>query len=75
MACRRRPPLHCAVWALARDPRADVGDYVRLIETDSALSGKVLALTNSAWFGLSRHVTTIREAVGLVGASNVRTLP
>ena len=60
--------LRCV--ALARDPDADIRDYVQLIEADSGLSGKVLALTNSAWLGFLRHVRTVKLAVALLGASN-----
>lgn len=45
-----------------------------LIAQDPALSAKLLALANSAAFGLTRKVSTLDSALSLVGISKVRTL-
>lgn len=45
-----------------------------LIAQDPALSAKLLALANSAAFGLARKVSTLDSALSLVGISKVRTL-
>jgi HD-like signal output (HDOD) protein len=45
-----------------------------LIAKDAALTVKLLALANSAKFGLARKVSTLDSAISLVGMSQVRAL-
>jgi HD-like signal output (HDOD) protein len=45
-----------------------------IIAKDSALTAKLLRLANSASFGLPRAVSTLDDAVSLVGLARVRTL-
>jgi putative nucleotidyltransferase with HDIG domain len=49
-------------------------ELVEVIEHDQALTGKMLRLANSAFFGQSRRVATIPRAVVLLGFSTVRNL-
>ncbi|HOA72392.1 MAG TPA: diguanylate cyclase [Phycisphaerae bacterium] len=59
---------------LGKDPDAEPADYARIIEADSSLSSKVLALANSPWFGIRNKVTTVKMAVNLLGLGTVRTM-
>lgn len=59
---------------LGKNPDADPADYARVIQADSALSSKLLALANSSWAGVRTKVTNIRMAVNLLGLGTVRTL-
>ena len=45
-----------------------------IIGKDAALTVKLLRLANSASFGLSRNVSTLDDAISLVGMARVRTL-
>jgi putative nucleotidyltransferase with HDIG domain len=49
-------------------------ELITIIEHDQALTGKMLRLANSAFFGQSRRVATIPRAVVLLGFSTVRNL-
>jgi putative nucleotidyltransferase with HDIG domain len=49
-------------------------DLIEVIERDQALTGKMLRLANSAFFGQTRKVATIPRAVVLLGFSTVRNL-
>jgi putative nucleotidyltransferase with HDIG domain len=49
-------------------------ELIEIIEHDQALTGKMLRLANSAFFGQSRRVATIPRAVVLLGFSTVRNL-
>ena len=49
-------------------------ELIEVIEHDQALTGKMLRLANSAFFGQSRRVATIPRAVVLLGFSTVRNL-
>ncbi|MCA9176263.1 MAG: HDOD domain-containing protein [Planctomycetales bacterium] len=53
---------------------ASVDRVGEIIESDLAMSAKVLQLTNSSFFGLPHHVTCPRHAVSMLGLSTVRAL-
>ena len=56
------------------DPLVSTGHIAEILETDMAMSAKVLQIVNSAFFGLSRHVTDIQNAVDYLGLELIRTL-
>ena len=49
-------------------------ELVDVVEHDQALTGRILRLANSAFFGQTRRVATIPRAVVLLGFSTVRNL-
>lgn len=51
-----------------------VEDITKLIKTDQVLSAKLLRLANSAYFHVSRTVSTVDDAVLMLGFVTVRTL-
>ena len=59
---------------LGKDPDAGPDEYSRVIQSDASLSSKLLALANSAWFGVRNEVTQISKAVSLLGLANVRAV-
>jgi HD-like signal output (HDOD) protein len=59
--------------AIAR-PNVGLGDLAKIVQTDPAMSVKVLQLVNSAYFGLARTVSTVAEAVTFLGAELLRAL-
>lgn len=60
--------------ALGKDPESEPDDYVKVVQSDSSLSSKLLSLANSAWFGVANKVTKPKVAVNLLGLGTVRTL-
>jgi HD-like signal output (HDOD) protein len=56
------------------DEDASAADVRAIIAKDPALTAKLLRLANSAQFGLSRGVSSLDEAISMVGMSKVRTL-
>lgn len=52
---------------------ADLQEVIRLIETDPAMTAKVLSLCARAALGISQPVTTVSRAVVLLGLETVRT--
>ena len=56
------------------DPASDVETIVNIVEPDLGISARLLQLVNSAFFALSREVTSLREAVSYLGLENVRAL-
>ena len=62
------------VLRLVEDARASSADLARVIETDPALSARVMRLANSPYYGLSGKVGSASRAVVLLGFSAVRAL-
>ena len=72
---RRLPPLSTVAnrivqQASQEDP--DLAVLARLIELDPALTVAVLRLVNSPFYGLSRQVATVNEAIMVLGMGMVR---
>ncbi len=71
------PPMPAAasrVLAMVGDPRTDVADLAEAVGSDVALSARVLKLANSAFYGFPRQVTTLREAIIVLGMRTVKEL-
>ncbi|MCW8983316.1 MAG: HDOD domain-containing protein [Gammaproteobacteria bacterium] len=49
-------------------------DLVKVIELDPVLTMKVLKLVNSAYFGLSREVTSVKHSVVYVGINTIKNV-
>ena len=47
-------------------------ELVRVVEHDPVLTGRMLQLVNSAYFGLSRRIESIKEAVVFIGMNTLR---
>jgi HD-like signal output (HDOD) protein/CheY-like chemotaxis protein len=56
------------------DENVALDDVARIVEHDVGMSAKVLQLVNSAFFGLSRRVASVDEAVRKLGLSAIRSL-
>jgi HD-like signal output (HDOD) protein len=56
------------------DPNAGLRDLARIIESDQALVARVLALANSAYYGISGQVSTIQHASVLLGLNTLGDL-
>lgn len=56
------------------NPAADYGEIAEKVAKDQTLSLKILRLVNSAHFGLRRKVSSIDEAVVMLGMVRLKTL-
>jgi HD-like signal output (HDOD) protein len=65
------PLPEVAARVLELSSRQDVvpGELVAVIQTDVAMTAKVLRLTNSAYYGFQREIASIHEAGNLLGVS------
>lgn len=68
------PEVGLALINTLDQPKVTLERIESLIAQDPALSAKLLALANSASFGLPRRVDNLGQAVKLVGLSRIRTL-
>ncbi len=71
------PPLPDTALKLMKvmnDPRSSMDDIVEAVKYDQAVTGEVLKLCNSAFFGLSRKVTSLNDAMLTLGTVKVLQL-
>ena len=69
-------PNQLALLKLAadvQDPAVDLAALDRVISTDVALSYRLLRYINSAYFSLHQPVSTVMQAVAMLGIDNVRS--
>jgi putative nucleotidyltransferase with HDIG domain len=69
-----RPGAAQRVLQMLEDPDLSADDLARVIETDPALSARILRLANSPFFGLGGTVSSAARAVIVLGLSVVRSL-
>ncbi|MEZ6191224.1 MAG: response regulator [Phycisphaerales bacterium] len=55
-------------------PEPSAKDIARTLSKDPAVTAKVLQLVNSSFFGLSRHIEAVEQAVPLLGVELIKTL-
>src|SRR5579875_2235162 len=69
-----RPGVYMELNRVLADPAWQPSQVAAVIERDVALSAKVLQLANSALFGLTSTVSTVRDAVVYLGVDTIRSL-
>jgi putative nucleotidyltransferase with HDIG domain len=68
------PQVASKILQLINDPETSASDLAQVISTDQALTARVLRLCNSAYYGMSRKVTTVNEGVTILGFSAIKSL-
>ena len=68
------PQIYNKLCEVLRSPESSIADAGHIIETDLALTAKILQVTNSAFFGLRREVSTVSQAVSLLGLNTIKAL-
>lgn len=70
------PPLPESVQAVERvynNPDSTLEDMQKAIETDPLLTANILRLVNSPAYGLKNKITSVKQAVALLGKDAIRT--
>ncbi len=57
---------------LLEDPNTSVANICSIIEKDQAMAMKILKLVNSSFYGLPSQISTIRNAIVVLGYNTVR---
>jgi putative nucleotidyltransferase with HDIG domain len=68
------PRLYHDVRAELTADEPSIDRLAIVISGDPSMAAKVLQLVNSAFFGLRREVTSLEQAVSLLGIENIKTL-
>lgn len=68
------PEIYLQLSQLTRSPRATARDAARVIGTDPAMTAKVLQIANSSYFGATRPILAVSDAVHLFGFERLRAI-
>ena len=66
------PTVFAEVDRLCKNPDVGADELSKVIETDPSITLKLLSLANSAFFGFSRKINTVHEAISLLGNKTVQ---
>jgi len=70
-------PLPVAVqklYAMAGNMDTQIQDVVRTVTADEMLSAKILQIANSTFYGFSQSITSIQQAITVIGFQSIRSL-
>lgn len=68
------PVIVDKILEMTHDDKSSASDLTALLERDHAISARLLRLANSAFYGLSNSVGTVRQAVVVLGFNETRCL-
>lgn len=68
------PEVAMKVMEVANNPRSSAADMAKVISQDQALTARILRLVNSAYYGFPRKISTITQAIVILGFRTVRDL-
>ncbi len=68
------PQVVTAVMSLIEDPNSSASDINAVMSHDPALAGKILKVVNSSFYGLPHRVTSIQQAITILGFNTVRSV-
>jgi HD-like signal output (HDOD) protein len=71
---RPLPESAMRITRLTTDDRFSAQELATLIANDPAITARLLRLANSAYYGFPRRISTVRDAVVLVGLRAVRAV-
>jgi HD-like signal output (HDOD) protein len=74
MIIETQPEVAARLLELVSDPEAGLADFATVIRNDTALSGRLLRMSNSAYFAQREPVTTLERACVLLGINRIRAL-
>lgn len=73
----RLPSIPAVYWELSRcvgQSECSTADLARIVEQDPAICAKILQIVNSAYFGLPRAMTSVRQATTYLGIEPLKAL-
>lgn len=68
------PIVAVKVLELLQDPEMSIKQLANTISLDAAVSARMLKIANSSMYGVSRQITTLQNALVLLGERTVRSL-
>ncbi len=68
------PSLYVRLMDELRSPSPSIAKVGEVISSDVGMTAKILQLVNSAFFGISQHVSSPTQAVNLLGFETIKSL-
>lgn len=68
------PVVVAKITSQIANPSTNAADIGKLIEQDQVLTGKVLRLVNSAYYGFPKQIKSIQHAVVILGFNKIKTI-
>ncbi|MCC6444589.1 MAG: HDOD domain-containing protein [Armatimonadetes bacterium] len=68
------PDVIIKIIKLADDPNASAQQISKVITTDQSMTAHILKLANSAFYGVPRRISTVSDAVVLLGFKTIKSL-
>jgi putative nucleotidyltransferase with HDIG domain len=68
------PKIVSAVMKLTSDPNSDLADVEKFLSADQSMSAKLLKLSNSSFYGQRKSVSTLKQAILIIGFFTLRSL-
>jgi len=68
------PDIYDKLNSCLTSERSDAREIAKIIEQDPVMAAKIMQLVNSAYFGLTREINRIQEAVTVLGVRMIRDL-
>lgn len=68
------PLVATRLLEVIEDPDVHVKEIVNLVQADPALTAKVLKVVNSAFYGFQRKISTLTQAIPLIGFNALKQL-
>lgn len=65
------PPVAARILALAEDENSSMSDMADLIIHDPSITASILKICNAAYFGLTRQIDSVRDAIVLLGLDEI----
>lgn len=62
------------ILSLIGNPRSNMGQIAEIISKDPSISGRVVRLVNSAFYGMRGRTNTIQKAVVILGVNTVKNI-
>lgn len=71
---RTQPEVAAKIVDIVSNPDAGAQDYAKIVSSDPALSGRLLKMSNSAFFAQRQPVTNVDRACVLLGLERLKSL-
>lgn len=68
------PTVFLKVMRMMRSSDTPISEIAKVVESDPAISMKILKLVNSSFYGLSRTVESVQQSIVLLGFSTLKNI-
>lgn len=68
------PPVANLVLDKLANPEATVGQLQEIISRDQSLAARILKIANSVFYGCSRNITKVSDAIVIIGFKSIKSL-